>query len=134
MHPWFFPLALAYLVLPNLLFLTLWVRPGIGLPAALSVLLSSVWLGRPDPQATPEPGLGRRNWSFILLLAFGWTLAAGAGGFLPQGGDYIKHNLVFHDLFHFAWPVTYPTASGQAYLCYGLAASCRKAAITSNTI
>ena len=118
---WFFPLTLAYLLLPTLVFLAAWVRPGIGFPAAAVVVLCAVFLVRQHQPAAPDSGLNRGNLWFVLAVAFGWTLLAGAGGFVPQETDYIKHNLVFHDLVHFAWPVTYAQPDGsKSYLCYGL--------------
>lgn len=117
----FFPLALAYLVIPNLIFLATWVRPWIGIPAAIMVVICSVFLVWQNRRWEPRQGLGRLNLGFVLALAFYWTLLAGAGGFVPQETDYIKHNLVFHDLVHFAWPVTYSLPDGgKNYLCYGL--------------
>jgi hypothetical protein len=117
----FFPLALVYLVIPNLIFLATWVRPWIGIPAAIMVVICLVFLVWQNRPGEPRQGLGRINLVFVLALAFYWTLLAGAGGFVPQETDYIKHNLVFHDLVHFAWPVTYSLPDGgKSYLCYGL--------------
>ncbi len=126
LHPWFFPLTLAYLVLPALIFLTTWVRPWLGLPAAAVVLFCAAWLVRQQPPpvtpgSEPRAGLGRRDLMFVLALAFFWTLLAGAGGFVPQVSDYLRNNLLYHDLVHLAWPVTYPQPDGHnSYLCYGL--------------
>jgi len=117
----FFPLALVYLVIPNLIFLTTWVRPWIGIPAAIVVVICSVLLVRHSRTWEPRQSLGRLNLLFVLALAFYWTLLAGAGGFVPQVTDYIKNNLLYHDLVHRAWPVTYPLPDGSKnYLCYGL--------------
>jgi len=117
----FFPLALVYLAIPNLIFLAAWVRPWIGIPAAITVVICSVFLMWQNRPGEPCPGLGRINLGFVLALAFYWTLLGGAGGFVPQETDYIKHNLVFHDLIHFAWPVNYTLPDGnKSYLCYGL--------------
>jgi hypothetical protein len=117
----FTALALAYLLLPNLIFLTTWVRPAIGLPAALLVTVCfGVLLARSRPVAI-RPRLSPGNLLFVLALAFYWTLLAGAGGFVPQVSDYLKNNLLYHDLVHLAWPVTYAQPDGtHNYLCYGL--------------
>jgi hypothetical protein len=117
----FFPLALVYLIIPNLIFLAAWVRPWIGIPAAIVVVICSVFLVWQNRPGEPRQGLGRLNLVFVLALAFYWTLLAGAGGFVPQETDYIHHNLTFHDLIHFTWPVTYSLPDGgKSYLCYGL--------------
>jgi len=117
----FFPLALIYLAAPNLIFLAAWVRPWIGIPATILVVICSVFLVWQNRSGQPRQVLGRTNRMFVLALAFYWTLLAGAGGFVPQEFDYIKHNLVFHDLIHFDWPVNYPLPDrDKSYLCYGL--------------
>ncbi len=117
----FICLVLAYLVLPNLIFLLTWVRPWIGVPAAVAVLVSAVFLGWRSRGWEPRQGLDRRNLIFVLAVAFSWTLLAGAGGFVPQSHDYIAHNLRFHDLVHLDWPVKYSLPDGgQRYFCYGV--------------
>ena len=112
---------LVYLTSPALVFLATWIRPAIGLPAALIVAIGLFQLVRSPAMATPQPPLPRKIFWLVLLLALGWTLLAGVGGFLPQSGDYVKHNLLFHDLVHQSWPVNYaPPAGAKTYLCYGL--------------
>lgn len=117
----FFSLVLAYLVLPNLIFLLTWVRPWIGVPAAIAVMGCSIFMIWRSGGWEPRQGLDRRNLIFILAVAFFWTLMAGAGGFVPQSFDYMAHNLRFHDLIHRDWPVKYSLPDGgQRYLCYGV--------------
>ena len=112
---------LVYLVSPALVFLATWIRPAIGWPAALIVAIGLFQLVRSPAMATPRPPLPRKTLWLVLLLALGWTLFSGVGGFFPQSGDYVKHNLVFHDLVHQSWPVNYaPTDGEKTYLCYGL--------------
>ena len=121
-HNFFIPLTLAYLIVPNLIFLATWVRPWIGVPAMGVVVICSILLVRQSFLGGPSPQfVNRRNLIFILTLAFFWTMFAGAGGFVPQAEDYQKHNLVFHDLTNSCWPVKYPLMGGGSnYLCYGL--------------
>ncbi len=119
-HELFTKLALGYLALPNLIFLLTWIRPAIGIPAATIVAVCLVWVLRPSGQAGKNAGLTAQNLIFILTIAFFWTLVAGGGGFVPQGSDYQKHNLIFHDLVQQSWPVNYQTGTGTNYLCYGL--------------
>ncbi|MBW8863978.1 MAG: hypothetical protein JF609_03460 [Verrucomicrobia bacterium] len=116
----FFALALAYLVVPDLIFLLSWVRPMIGIPAALIVVGAACWLVCPARPAAPRPGLSRRMWFAVVALAGLWTLIIGVGGIFPQTFDYMKHNLLFHDLTTMSWPVNYPHDGGSDYLCYGL--------------
>jgi len=116
----FFALALAYMAVPGLIFLLGWVRPVFGVPAALIVVAAACWLVSSSKLTAPRPALSRRLWLTIMALAALWTLIIGVGGIFPQSFDYLKHNLVFHDLITMAWPVNYASADGNHYLCYGL--------------
>ena len=113
----FLTLALAYLALPNLIFLSTWLHPWIGIPAAVIVgfcLFRLMKFSAPKNFCPLTLGL-------VLAAALFWTLFGGVGGVLPQSFDYIKHNLLFHDLVASAWPVNYPGAGAEKnYLCYGL--------------
>ncbi len=115
----FLTLGVAYFALPNLIFLLGWVRPIIGIPTALIVAWSVASFG------WQKKMLARSTFTLtsillILSVAFLWTLLAGVGGVLPQGSDYVKHNLLWHDLTGSSWPVKYPHADGGTYLCYAL--------------
>ena len=114
----FLALAVAYLALPNVIFLLGWVRPAIGIPAALTVVGAVGWLVWQRKISAPRRPLSQPNLLLVLTLAFGWALLAGVGGLLPQSSDYLKHNLLLHDLISGAWPVTYPHAGGNTFLCY----------------
>lgn len=112
-------LAVAYLLLPNLVFLLTWVRPVIGLPLAAVVMAAFLVFWRQSGPVAPRPKLSAGTWWFVLALAFVWTLLAGIGGFVFQASDYEKHNLAFHDLLTQSWPVTYAGSGESFYLCYG---------------
>lgn len=116
----FFALVVAYLVVPDLIFLLSWVRPVIGIPAALIVVMAASWLVRSSKLTVPRPVLSGRLWFIILVLAGLWTLIIGVGGIFPQSFDYLKHNLLLHDLTTMPWPIKYPDAGDSHYLCYGL--------------
>jgi hypothetical protein len=116
----FAKLALVYLALPNLIFLLTWVRPAIGIPAAIITGVGLTQILRLRGQIEKSPGLTKQNLTFVLIIAFLWTLVAGAGGFVPQGSDYQKHNLIFHDLVQQPWPTIYHTGTNENYLCYCL--------------
>jgi len=117
----FLPLALIYLVLPNLLFLGTWVKPCLGLPALVVVGAATGWFLWTSPSSSSRLALTRPTWVGVVVLAFLWTLLTGVGGWVPQSMDYLKHNLLFHDLVQQPWPVTYQLPeTGAHYLCYGL--------------
>jgi len=113
-------LALAYLLLPSLVFLLTWVRPGIGIPTALVVAASFLWFLRTNDTPGSRPAISNGSWIFILVLALVWTFLAGVGGFVPQTSDYEKHNLAYHDLLGQSWPVRYDGDTGSYFMCYGL--------------
>ena len=121
----FFALAVAFLALPNLIFLLGWLRPVWGIPAALIVTGAAGWLIRQNKPAEPARPLTPGIWAIIVLAAGAWTLLAGVGGVFPQTPDYTKHTLLLHDLATMAWPVNYhydltSVHAGDYYLCYGL--------------
>ncbi len=62
------------------------------------------------------PQLSNKQWLVIIILTTGLTWLGGVGGFNWQTHDYLKHNLVFHDLAEFPWPVVYEHGGG--FLCY----------------
>lgn len=118
---WFFPLALSYLLLPNLIFLATWLRPVIGIPAAVICALGAARLIWSSRGLEFRPRLSRPAFCFVLGLAFFWTVMGGVGGVVPQSSDYYKHNLLVNDLVHSIWPVQYLQPGGeQNFLCYGL--------------
>lgn len=116
----FFALAAAYLILPGVIFLLGWIRPVLGIPAAVVVVIGTLWAVRPGTLPESRPALSRKLWFGIVALAGLWTVLTGVGGLVPQSADYLKHNLLFHDLATLAWPVIYHPAGGDRYLCYGL--------------
>jgi hypothetical protein len=113
-------LALAYLLLPVVVFLLTWVRPMLGLPVCLVAVAAFVAFWHRQAQGPARPPLSLVNWSFLLTLALVWTLLAGIGGAVWQASDYEKHNLAFHDLLLRSWPVSYNSGGESHYLCYGL--------------
>lgn len=113
----FLTLALIYLALPNVVFISTWLRPQIGIPAAVIVAFCVFRLVKFSVPKNVSP----LTIGLVLTAALFWMLFGGVGGVLPQSSDYIKHNLLFHDLVVSAWPVNYSGAgAGKNYLCYGL--------------
>ncbi len=115
----FLPLASCYFALPVLIFLFGWLRPAIGIPAGIVVAGGCIWFALRN-NSSVRPALTQKNLLLILTVAFVWTLLVGVGGVLPQSSDYLKHNLLLHDLTSANWPVTYSQTSGETFLCYSL--------------
>jgi len=117
---YFIAVSTLYLILPNLLFLLTWVRPIIGIAAALLVGWSWTRFALLDDRMQPSRRRLDRNTMLLVIFAgLGWIALSGVGGFLPRL-DYTKHELVFHDLASQRWPVTYEDSHGKSYLCYAI--------------
>jgi len=123
-HDTFVLLALGYLALPNLLFVALWIKPLIGIPVAAALLWAIVSASKINREnESSETRFSYRQLSLIVGLAVLWTILSGTGNVVPQSGDYIKHNALFHDLISKPWPLLYDQNSGASgsFLCYGVA-------------
>jgi hypothetical protein len=60
-----------------------------------------------------------RRCAYVGTFALALTVVAGIGNLNAQIVDYVKHNLVFHDLVAYPWPVVYPKlGAGGSLLCY----------------
>jgi hypothetical protein len=115
-----FVATVGYLLAPNLIFLVGWLKPEVGLPAAGLALAALVEVWRRAHTSTPP--LRARQWAFVAALALVLTVVAGIGELSAQVTDYLKHNLVFHDLVAYPWPVVYPhPGSAGSLLCYYVA-------------
>ncbi len=112
--------TLGYLLLPNVIFVLGWLKPGLAAVVTAAVIAGFARAAaRSGSHAEP---ISAREWAFIVALAAFWTWAAGIGELNVQTGDYFKHNLVFRDLVVRRWPVTYAAAErGDPLLCYYLA-------------
>jgi hypothetical protein len=110
----------AFLLAPVVVFAAGWLR----LPAAIAVATAAAigLAGLARRARTDQPPQAAAALAWVWSLATFWTFAAGIGGLSRQTGDYLKHNLVFHDLIVHGWPVVYgaPDAPG-ALLCYYVA-------------
>ena len=101
--------TLAYLALPNMIFLAGWVRPEFGLPAALLLLLSVGFLCRDRPVLSNAP----RLLGLALIVALPWLFLSGIGHFVYANSDWIVRDAVLADLVRDAWPVIYRNIPDQ---------------------
>lgn len=114
-------LTTAYLLLPGLLFAGGWVTPVAAVPlvAATGVAVVVSWQRRSVPTGY------RHRWQEVLILgalALFLCAMAGIGGLTEQKSDYVKHNLLLHDLVRYPHPVEYANAAyADPFLCYSLA-------------
>src|ERR1700753_2655262 len=96
-HDAFILFALAYLGLPNILFLLGWITPSIGVPVTGALVLAIFCASTSDEQSARR-ALSRGAILAIAASTFLWPILCGVGGLTPQSSDYIKHSVIFHDL------------------------------------
>ena len=95
-------LAIAYLMLPVIVYLVGWFEWWFGIPVSALVLLalrralSGSWRLRPRTIA-------------LLAVAFGWVMLTAAGGvFDLYNGDWFEHRTLLLDLGRYPWPAYLP--------------------------
>src|SRR6266705_3177775 len=82
---YFIAFSTFYLILPSLVFLLTWVRPIIGIPAALLAGWSWTRFALVDNRRqSPRRRLDRNTMLFVILAGLGWIALAGVGGFVPR--------------------------------------------------
>jgi hypothetical protein len=115
-----FVATMGYLLLPNVVFAIGWLRPAWALPIVVVLLACTCDLARRSTTDTPALSLG--SWCALLAFAGFWAFAAGMGELNAQTNDYLKHNLVLHDLVVESWPVVYRhEGTAGPMLCYYIA-------------
>lgn len=108
-------LALAYLALPNLIFVFGWFRLPVAL--VLACVLSYLFLG----------AIGKRSISWrleynpaagatVLVTAFTWAAFGGGSHFMYANHDWIVRDAVLGDLTNAEWPVIYRSLDGTALI------------------
>lgn len=116
-------LSLGYLYVPVCLFLFFWIQPLLAVPLMVLIAFGIWQFVRQTPEKPDDiPLFSRKEWLLLAMGALFWTWVSGMGAFVPQYGDYDKHNLVFHDLLTRPWPVVYQNSRlGNPFLCYYIA-------------
>lgn len=109
--------ALAYLALPTLCFLLTWIRPAVGIIAALSLVFAIFLSLRKRRRDGTEVECLMQSCETIRLSPFAclvfmvalllWCVLAGQGGVVPQTSDWHWRNALFRDLITHRWPVIY---------------------------
>ncbi|MEM7655320.1 MAG: hypothetical protein AAF399_04260 [Bacteroidota bacterium] len=105
-------MSIGWLLLPNLIFLLGWLTPWLSVPLVVGLLW--IW-GKKQEFRTKEPsGKDQGKW-WLLGFALVWTWLSGIGGFAWQRADYLKHDLVWHDLLQQDWPIVYEQGEMLVY-------------------
>ncbi len=94
-----------YLALPVIVFMLTWIRPSIGIPAALLVGFAAYLATKKADICSMK--LSRCTIIITIAIAFAWCFFAGQGGFWYQSDDHIYRNAIFRDLVNYSWPVVY---------------------------
>ena len=97
--------SLAYLALPNAIFLFGWIAWPLGPIAAGSLAIGVAWLLRRERESTGFP-LGVL-WVPLLAIASLWVLLGGVGHFVFANSDWVVRDAVLLDLVRDSWPVAY---------------------------
>lgn len=114
--------ALAYLALPNILFVLGWCRPvyALILAASILVLFFRTVIGSFSATAPPSSyrAAGSRIWVMCVLVALIaiWILMSGMTGDCRQQIDYIVRNAMFASLVRCDWPLIF--SDGSAFVYY----------------
>lgn len=108
-------IAVVYLLVPNLIFLTGWFHSALALPlCALGVW--SLWkLARGSFLVSYD---GPDPWALLLIIALvaAWVALGGAGHFFFANHDWRVRDAVLGDLVFGAWPVAYLNPAGEPLL------------------
>jgi len=96
-------LILAWLALPNLIFLAGWLRPSYAWPAAIGLALALAWSAR-GRIVLPRP---RTALLIALACAVPWVVLSGIGHLVYANQDWLVRDAVLLDLVLRPWPVVY---------------------------
>jgi len=98
--------AIAYLFVPNLIFLTGWFHPAVALPVC-ALGLWGLWQLARESFAVSQEGPEGGAWLRIVAIVACWTALGGAGHFFFANHDWRVRDAVLGDLIFGAWPVAY---------------------------
>ena len=105
--------ALAYLAIPNLIFLFGWFRVPVAfaLLAAMLLLLSQVRIAR---LTAWNAGYSRAALILLGATSLAWSAFGGGSHFMYANHDWVIRDAVLGDLVHSEWPVIYKSLDGTA--------------------
>ncbi len=101
----FHKIVYIYMALPVIIFMFTWIRPVIGIPAALLVVVALFFAMRVDGFTSVI--LPKKAVVYAVGIAFVWCFLAGQGGFWYQSDDHWARNAIFRDLIYHPWPVVF---------------------------
>lgn len=108
-------LALAYLALPNLIFLFGWLRLPIALLLCSAMIYFIARVFRPWP-AVWRSQHARSAVVLLVLTSCAWAAFGGGSHFMHANADWYIRDAVLGDLVNAEWPVHYLAADGTALI------------------
>ena len=114
----FFAICAAYLTIPIVIFLAGYLKPWIGIPAALLMIVCTVFSCRdfckgPDKKlfdkSSPFTGM-KMPLKYLIILAvisLVTVFVSGVGEYIYSMVDHVFRRAIFNDLINYKWPVIY---------------------------
>ena len=114
----FFAICAAYLTIPIVIFLTGYLKPWIGIPAALLMIVCTVFSCR-DFCKGPEKKLSDQSSAFtgmkmplkyliiLAVISLVTVFVSGVGEYIYSMVDHVFRRAIFNDLINYKWPVIY---------------------------
>lgn len=114
---WLTKAGLAYLALPNFVFLLSWVNPFIGIPVSLALFacLFRAVMKAGDSSQPAQPTKASAMFA-VLLVSTAWAAFGGAGHIGFANRDWLTRDAVYGDLIRYSWPVVYQMPDGSQAL------------------
>lgn len=99
--------SMLYIELPIAIFLVGWVRPIIGIPLTLLLIIQFLFFLRESRNEKTSIYIHWQQVIALAVIALTWVVLSGAGHRGEYAGDYLKHNALLNDLIRLPWPVHY---------------------------
>lgn len=107
--------SVAYLLVPNLIFVLGWFRGTFSIPIVLC-LCCLIFRQIRFAEKNESYHISAADLLILLAAASFWTFCTGMGGLSYQIADYWIHNAKFYDLYKNPWPTYFPEKG--KYACY----------------
>ncbi len=107
--------AVAYLVLPLVIFLAGWVRLSFALPTILMIAYSLRHLAQRRQVNNSDSRASSHTLVIVIVFSIAWVLLSGLTHQFFANSDWYVRDAVLHDLVASPWPVGYGSVSGKTF-------------------
>lgn len=104
---WRTAIGLAYIALPNVLFLCTWVKPALGIPIAIALAFALWKLLSEQAKDGEKNGIRLSVIITVIVVTVLWAAFGGAGHIGFANFDWRTRDAVYGDLIRYSWPVAY---------------------------